>query len=218
MWGLSIPFWETVFKAATIAALVLGGLGISAAFISAWVGYELTDIVQKDADRRIAEADARSKEAQARSDEANAHALEAQLELEKLKAPRSFTPEQQARLIEKLKPLAGQKYSPSVAGDPEAVTFHKLLERVLDSAGWVRVPSQLGDIQIDGAGIVYGVGVRVHIHKDASLDFVNRATLVTSALEAEGVAAIPQRNPELKEIDVINITTGTKPLNLPLAP
>jgi hypothetical protein len=26
MWGLLIPFWEVIFKAATIAALVLGGL------------------------------------------------------------------------------------------------------------------------------------------------------------------------------------------------
>lgn len=41
----------------TIAAAVAGGISVSAALISALVGYKISDLVQSDADRRIAEAE-----------------------------------------------------------------------------------------------------------------------------------------------------------------
>jgi hypothetical protein len=86
MWGLSIPFWEAVFKAATIAALILGGFGITAAFISAWVGYELTDVVQKDADKRISEANANAAEAGAEAAKAHAEIANANAQIEEARA------------------------------------------------------------------------------------------------------------------------------------
>jgi hypothetical protein len=81
LWGLSLSFWDAVFRWATICAAVFGGIGVTAAFISTWVGYELADVTQQESDRKLAEA-------RATSDEANARALEAQLALEKLKTPR----------------------------------------------------------------------------------------------------------------------------------
>jgi hypothetical protein len=41
--------------------------------------------------------------------EANARALEARAELEKFKAPRTLSAEQQARISEEMKPFAGTK-------------------------------------------------------------------------------------------------------------
>lgn len=72
MWGMSIAFWELVFRWATIAAFVSGGLTVTAAFVSIWVGYQLTTVVQQEADRRIAEFQAEA----ARANEAAAAAQE----------------------------------------------------------------------------------------------------------------------------------------------
>ena len=54
----------TVFIIATWLAAVCGGVGIAAAFISAIVGYQLTEKSLKDSDVRIAEANARQKDAE----------------------------------------------------------------------------------------------------------------------------------------------------------
>jgi hypothetical protein len=154
MWGLSIPFWESVFRWATISAFVLGGFTATAAFISAWVGYELTDIVQKDADRRIAEAKAdlgvaqadieKSKVEIAHANErvalATQKANEAALALEKFKAPRAISPEQRNRIAEEMKKFAGQEYFGMVAsGVPDAWDIWRELSLSLELAGWKRV-------------------------------------------------------------------------------
>lgn len=54
------PIWESVFRASTFAAMLLAGLGIVCAFVSAWVGYEITDATQKEAARQIIAADQRT--------------------------------------------------------------------------------------------------------------------------------------------------------------
>jgi hypothetical protein len=53
----------TVFIVATWLAAILGGIGIGAAFISAIVGYQLTERALRESDVKIAEANARAKEA-----------------------------------------------------------------------------------------------------------------------------------------------------------
>jgi len=71
MWGMSVAFWEMVFRWATIAALFFGGLTATAAFISVWVGSQLTAGVQQDANRRISELQAEV--ARANEEAAKAH-------------------------------------------------------------------------------------------------------------------------------------------------
>src|ERR1700676_1239316 len=76
--GFLEPIWETVFRVATWSALIFGALSIGSAFISAWVGWEITDATQKDADKRIKAADERIAES-------NARTREAELKLEQLR-------------------------------------------------------------------------------------------------------------------------------------
>ncbi len=99
-WGLSLQFWQGVFFWATVTAATAGAVSISAAFVSAIVGNRITDFVQGEADKKIAEASARGEEA--RTDAAKANqgaalaneraaglerdAANARLEQEKLKA------------------------------------------------------------------------------------------------------------------------------------
>ncbi len=54
--GFLEPIWETVFRVATWSALIFGTLSIGSAFVSAWVGWEITDATQKAADKTIRDA------------------------------------------------------------------------------------------------------------------------------------------------------------------
>ena len=112
MWGFSIQFWEDVFKWSTLGAFVFGGIGVISAFISAWVGYHITDTAQRDADRKIAEA--------------HAQVAKAHLEQERLKekiAWRRLTAEQHDILVSMLKGHPMKVCTSFVGDDPEAATF-----------------------------------------------------------------------------------------------
>jgi hypothetical protein len=77
MWGYSVQFWEIVFRIVTIGALIFGGFTAATAFASAWIGYQLTDIVQKDANRRITEAEAKVSDSAVKIATANADVAKA---------------------------------------------------------------------------------------------------------------------------------------------
>src|SRR5262245_12164319 len=110
MWSFTDPLWETVFKWATIAAAVFGGIGIAAAFVSAWIGYQIADATQKEADKNIAEARAETEKAK--------------LEQERIKealAWRTLTPEMTAILTESLGKNPSNVNIRYTDGDPEAL-------------------------------------------------------------------------------------------------
>ena len=77
---------------------------------------------------------------EARAAEANAVASQAQLELAKLKEPRTIAPEAQEKIIAALKEFAGQNFGFSVFPDPESLALLRTLDAVLKSARWLRVP------------------------------------------------------------------------------
>ena len=61
-------------------------------------------------------------------------------------------PEDQDKIIAALKEFAGQKFGFSVFADPEPLALLRVLDAVLKSAGWLRVPSQISAIVVDVAG------------------------------------------------------------------
>lgn len=107
MWGLSIPFWDAVFRWATICAAIFGGIGVTAAFVSAWVGYELADVTQQEADRKIAEARARSDEANGRAEEAAVTAANATKEAATIRERAALTEE---RLLNERRLTANERW------------------------------------------------------------------------------------------------------------
>jgi hypothetical protein len=147
MWGLSIPFWETVFRWATISAFVFGGFTATAAFISAWVGYELSDIVQKDADKRIAEAKseaARANESSERLRNDTARLQADNLSLQTVLLPRSVGligfdgPPKATEWFAGFQHWAGIKVLIQVVpGDPEAQNLANEIAIVLSKFGWM---------------------------------------------------------------------------------
>ena len=112
---------------------------------------------------RLARAELESQiaAAEARAAAANAIASQARLELAKLTEPRTIAPEDQEEIIAALKEFAGQHFGFSVFQDPEPLALLRVLDAVLTSAGWQRVPSQIGAIVVEAAGNTAGTSSRL---------------------------------------------------------
>ena len=119
--------------------------------------YQLSKQVTDAKDRQLrqyrTESEVNIAAAEARAAEANLVASEAQLELAKLKAPRTVAPEDQVKMIADLKAFTGQKYSAAVFQDPEALALLRVLDAMLRSAGWVKVKFPNQSILINANGI-----------------------------------------------------------------
>lgn len=154
--------------------------------------------------------------AEARAAEANAVASKAQLELANLKKPRTIAPDDQQKIIAALKVYAGQKFSFSVFRDPEALALLRTLDVVLKSAGWIRLPSQIGDIVVDVAGNTAGgshdSGVTAFVGPDNS-DAEAALLTLSRVLSVAGIPCQPNRTDQLrgKTPKAIVINVGKKP-------
>jgi hypothetical protein len=164
-----------------------------------------------DANARTKEAGARAAEANEGAAKANAQAAQAELELARMRTPRTLTAEQQKHLISILTPFSGQKFSMSVQGEEEAITFLGTLKSVLVSAGWIPIPSQMGAVQINGAGEIFEDGVIVEVTPKAEMKCADLAALLTNALNAMGVSTRALRDSQLKDDSALNIAVGKKP-------
>jgi methylthioribose-1-phosphate isomerase len=124
MWSFTDPVWEVVFKWATIAALIFGGIGIVSAFVSAWIGYEITDATQRDAIDKLKRADERIAEARERTAALEVEAARLRLELDReiqKRAQRLLTEEQRTAIREGLKGM--KEIALVVQHDLEAEAF-----------------------------------------------------------------------------------------------
>ena len=201
MWGMPLVFWESVFFWATITAAVAGGISVTAAFISAIVGYQVTDLVQREANERISKTNERAANAELRAAEAN-------LALEKLKAPRVLSPQEQQLIVSKVNKFSGQEYQVTTYWDlKEAVEFSKQLSYTLATAGWKFIQHESPSMLFAGTS---GVQVWVHINADPKVN--DAANALVSALEATGNApALKQMDPKAPNNNKIVLNVGTKP-------
>jgi hypothetical protein len=106
----------------------------------------------KAAQQRVETELTKQKERTAKAERA---ASDAALALAQFKAPRSLSPEQQNMLVASVKPFAGQDFAFAVFPDPEPQALTRVIDELLKSAGWKRVPAQIqreGGILMDIAG------------------------------------------------------------------
>ena len=154
--------------------------------------------------------------AEVRAAEANAIASQARLELAKLQEPRTIGPEEQENIITALKEFAGQNFSFTVFPDPEPLALLRALDAVLVSAGWLRVPSQIGAIVVDAAGNTAGTshdsGVTAFVGPDNG-DAESAVVAFCKALTAAGIPCEPRRTEQLRDRSpkAIAINVGKKP-------
>jgi hypothetical protein len=139
--------------------------------------------------------------------DANARAAEAQLALERYKAPRELTGDQQAKIVAVLRKFAGQEYGVTTFWDlKEPLAFAELLNRLLQIAGWKFVS--------DGKrGYILGglTGVQVWMHPDADAPVKEAVNGLIEALKAEQVeTSLKLQNPQNPKSNFIALNVGTK--------
>jgi hypothetical protein len=166
----------------------------------------------KDAVAKVSAAEARLAEANRAASEANARALEASLELAKFKAPRKLLPDQQERIITRLKPFSGQVFAFSVASDSESVELMNEFDKILKASGWVWT-KPIGMITLgDKADLVAASGILVQIAIKTESGIDTAAIALASALTAEGMQAKAERSAEMeKHANVLRVVIGRKP-------
>lgn len=149
--------------------------------------------------------------------EARERAREAELELAKLKTPRTLTPEAQRRVAAALQKFAGQEFEGQVApGSEDARPLWEELDKALRAANWVRVaPSDLavGDPPA-GIPLSPNSGVTVFVAASRANELAPIAHAVAAALTSEGLIAgvTASAGPRMEQRpNVIVIEIGRKP-------
>jgi hypothetical protein len=170
------------------------------------------------ANERIAVLSTQAEQLHKDTAEANARALEARVELEKFRAPRTLSAAQQARLAEQMKPFVGVRFDGAWASlDVEIDSFFTTLEDALKKAGWVSV-------SFVGGGIIYGrdarssvgmanaFGVVINIDPAKNPELMPAAYGLFLALLQEGIGVVfqPKVGFTSANADTIHILVGTK--------
>jgi hypothetical protein len=170
----------------------------------------------KAAQQRVETALAQQKERTASAEKA---ASDAALALAKFKEPRSLSPERQDKLVADAKPFAGQNFAFAVFPDPEPQALTRVLDELLKSAGWNRVPAQiqrtggvLMEIAGESAAQISDSGVDAYIALD-DMESVQAQHAFCTALLAAGIGCENHRTPQLagKTPRAITISIGKKP-------
>lgn len=194
----SALYWLPWIKWAKFWAGVLVAVGIAGEIIGDRLAAPLEKIIEDAREAQIAQL----------NNESQAFRLKA-AELEKQLAPRSLTSEQQRRIVDKLKIYAGQRFSLDVYDDPEALNLLTVIRRILTAAGWVQIGSQIGDVELGGAGMVTENNVKIE-GPPTAVGLIERVKALDAALNAEGITSIPHSNPQLKDPSAINVVVGKK--------
>jgi hypothetical protein len=155
-----------------------------------------------EADLRVLKVEQTVADSKKATAEAIARAAEAQLALEKFKAPRTLTPEQRGRIVDKLKQFSGTEYDITISdADPEILSFVFTLELVLSTAGWTELDWKgTGEALIRGGKqplIRLGVSVAnvsIGVQTDQPTKLFEFALALSDALEAEGVTSTAERH------------------------
>jgi hypothetical protein len=198
MWGQPIAFWETVFFWAVWTAAIAGGISVTAAAISAVVGYRVTDIIQRESNERIAKAEQTAAEANL-----------ARMKIEEKLAPRSMNQSQQESLKAELAQFAGTSISIRIysGGTPDTLVISDQIHSVLIKANW------LVDVLQIIAGNLYVNGIIIVINNPNALD---AAKQLVDGLNSVGIVTnLKSISPELidanKPKGALIMLIGTKP-------
>jgi hypothetical protein len=149
--------------------------------------------------------------------EARERADDAELELARLKTPRTLAPDAQRRLAAQLRQFAGQEFTGQVApGSDDARGLWEALEPALAAAQWVRVAPYGFAIGNPPAGVPLAPnsGVTVFVAASRANELAPIAQALARALMAEGIIAgvSASAGPQMEgRPNVIVIEIGRKP-------
>ena len=213
----SKPVWPSEELASSIYGLANIGLiiglviGIVSTILVVWMG----DVKEQYLRTSLANTNERAAHAEER-------AAKAELDLAKLKTPRTLNSEQQTRISAALKPFTGQIFDIALNIDDESKNLLPQIEDTMKAAGWSQIDwkgaSGTADINFVRAGrpiagIASVSGVIIQMHSEQVEKMKGAASILASALDAEGISAraelglgIPNTN-----ATAIHILVGSKP-------
>lgn len=229
------PMTETISNAnAAASTLFLGHSGewwdfwliisvIAAAFIATAIGVTTAgSIISHKGEAAAAEgAFNRYKlSTEQKISDANARAAEAQLALEKFKAPRSISVELRNRIVEQMKQFAPQEYTGRVApGSDDAWDLWREISLALELAGWKRVgpfppvgqppygpPATQAPAAMPGLLIWYPA-----LNPTAWNDIRPRAEALAKAIRDGGNGVLAAAGPAADSSSMITIEIGPNP-------
>jgi hypothetical protein len=211
MWEISSPLADRLFTLSN-AVLILGAamvlIGTIGAIVLSGVREQFSNARISDNETKTALAIAESDTAKKGAAEANARALEAQLALEKFKAPRVLTDEQVQQVADKLKQFGGQEFQIVTYWEmKEPLAFANRIYTPLDLAGWKYIKPESATFMLGGTE-----GVQIWRHPNAD-DRVQKAAdaLVAALNDADVATVLKLQNVENPIDDKINLNVGTKP-------
>jgi hypothetical protein len=144
-----------------------------------------------------------------------ADAAKANLELAKLKTPRSLSRQQLEAIRSTAALFKGTPYDLWVNLDSDSTNIMNLLDETLRSAGWVFTPPTI-PINFSGKAAITSLsGVIIEIAEEKRPEFERVASLMRSALIAQGIPTVAHANssdPD-KNKSVVHIMIGSKPTN-----
>jgi hypothetical protein len=148
-----------------------------------------------------------------------ARTREAELALEKIRAPRLIGEEQKAELVKRLRPFAGIHFDLAIRPEPEPQAFAEQVASVLQAAGWIRQAKQNAGslfIKIPGkpnAAIATGfLGLGAEIDTSRSADWGSTLTSLVDAFTDEGfVMRSNIATDGTAPPDAIHLFIGSKP-------
>jgi hypothetical protein len=215
--------WINLAKTAGIILVAIGlVMGLVAELVSRPVQRTI-DGARGDERQKLASEIARLElEAQlAKAAVANAtsRTKEAELALEKLKAPRLVEEEQRQRIVKRLKAFTGMRFDLAIRPEPEPQALAEQIAATLQAAGWIRQAKQNAGslvITIPGkpnAAIATGfIGLGAEIDRSRTSEWGSTLTALVDAFTDEGfvmrsnVATDGSAPP-----DGIHIFVGSKP-------
>lgn len=166
----------------------------------------------------IVSAKKQAAEAESHLAEALRQAAEAQAALDKLRTPRTLTPEQRKRIASKLESFTGVQFDLALTNQPEPADFSLAIENTLEMGGWTEIDWKGGDIVFTRkprptTGLVTMTGVIIQMHKEQVGKFWAAATTLAEELRAEGIdaRAEPGVGPPNDDNNAIHILIGEKP-------
>lgn len=143
----SVEFWNS----AIIVSLVFAAIAAIFVGVTTFVAFKKASLLA-DAQENLSklkdvqlQTDLKNKDIEIattneRAARAEEQAAKANLELERIKTPRSISSADRAEVIHDLKAFAGTPYDLSAGTDSESVQFMKSLQSLLNDSGWTQAP------------------------------------------------------------------------------
>ena len=207
-----IEMWALIFG----VIVVIGVAGESIFGVRTWRNNrKLRDLQQQIEQIQQTETTQLNNEAEdARSTarKADERAAKAELELEKLRTPRTIDDETFNRLVKRFRPFSGQNFDiDAFRDDKESTDFATRIFNALQLAGWSLAKNSSGTL-----GFVVVVGVEFCVRPDADSRTKMIANESASIFRSEGISATdlvfpPSNDFGILTTDMILVRVGKKP-------